>query len=370
MENELLYQIALDFTKGIGNSLAKNLVAYTGSPEAVFKEKSSNLAKIPGISHEKVAALTHPQVLKWAEEELEFIQKHRIKTYFFTDDAYSYRLKECTDAPIMLYGKGDLNLNEKRIISIVGTRTPTDYGKTIVKQFVEDLAKYDPNIIIVSGLAHGIDVHAHRAALNASLNTFAIPGHGLNTIYPAVHRNIAIEITKQGGLLTEFHSKTIPDKSNFVRRNRIIAGLCDAVVVVESKKEGGSLITAGFANSYNRDVFAFPGRSNDVVSAGCNDLIKQNKAALIENATDLIKYMGWDIVTKQAEPIQTELFEILTDSERSIITLLRENPDGIHVNELSVRLNLTYSTTSSLLLAMEFKGLVRPIPGGIYKAIR
>lgn len=371
MNNELLYQIALDFVKGIGHAQAKNLVSYTGSPEAIFKEKKGLLEKIPGMGSDKVAALCDPQVMKWAEEEILFIEQHKIKTYFFTEAHYPFRLKECVDAPIMLYGKGEgLQLDKGRFISIVGTRTPTDYGKSIVKRFVEELAQYDPTITIISGLAHGIDVHAHKAALQNALNTIAIPGHGLTTIYPAAHRNIAIEITKHGGLLTEFHSKTVTDKSNFVRRNRIIAGLSDAVVVVESKKEGGSLITAGFANSYNRDVFAFPGRCNDMVSAGCNKLIKQNKAALIENASDFIQQMGWDMATHTAQAVQTQLFETLTETEQRIMELLQHNSDGIHINELAININQTFSTTSSLLLAMEFKGLVRPVPGGVYKSAR
>lgn len=369
MNNELLYQIALDFVKGIGNTYAKQLVAYIGSPEAIFRESRKALLKIPGISEEKVNAITNPQVLKWAEEEIAFIERHKLKTFFFTEKHYPFRLKECVDAPIILYGKGDLQVNEGRFISIVGTRMPTDYGKNLTKQFVEELAAYDPNITIISGLAHGIDVHAHRAALQYNLKTFAIPGHALNTIYPAVHRNVAIEITKHGGLLTEFNSKTIPDKSNFVRRNRIIAGLSDAVVVVESKKQGGSLITTSFANSYNRDVFAFPGRCNDITSAGCNDLIKQNKAALIENAEDFIKQMGWEHTHKPTQAIQTQLFDSLTDTELQIIEVLRKNSDGIHINELAVIINQTFSTTSSLMLAMEFKGLVRPLPGGLYKSV-
>ncbi|MBO5960242.1 MAG: DNA-processing protein DprA [Paludibacteraceae bacterium] len=369
MNNELLYQIALDFVKGIGSTLARQLVAYTGSAEAIFKEEGKALLKIPGISEDKVRAITNPQVLRLAEEEIAFIERHHLKTYFFTEKHYPFRLKECADAPIILYGKGSLNVNEGKFVSIVGTRMPTDYGKVLTKQLVEDLAAYDPGITIVSGLAHGIDVHAHRAALQAGLNTFAIPGHALNTIYPAAHRNIAIEIIKHGGLLTEFNSKTIPDKSNFVRRNRIIAGLSDAVVVVESKKQGGSLITASFANSYSRDVFAFPGRCSDIASAGCNDLIKQNKAALIESAEDLIKQMGWEVHSTPKEGVQTQLFESLTPTELQIIEVLRKHRDGIHINELAVIINQTFSTTSSLMLAMEFKGLVRPLPGGMYKSV-
>ena len=369
MNNELLYQIALDFVKGIGDTLAKQLVAYIGSPEGIFKEHRNNLLKIPGISEEKVNAITNPQVLHWAKEEIEFIQRHKIKTFFFTDENYPFRLKECPDAPIILYGRGDLNVNTGRFISIVGTRTPTDYGRNLTKKLVEELADFDPNITIISGLAHGIDIHAHRAALQCKLNTIAIPGHALNTIYPAAHRNTAIEIIQHGGLLTEFNSKTIPDKSNFVRRNRIIAGLCDAVVVVESKKKGGSLITAEFASSYSRDIFAFPGRCNDIASAGCNELIKQNKAALIENADDLIHLMGWEHTPKQPQAIQTQLFETLTETGQQILDVLQQNTDGIHINELAIIINQTYSTTSSLMLALEFKGLVRPIPGGLYKHV-
>lgn len=364
------YEIALTFINGIGPTLAKTLLAYVGDVAGIFSESEKALAKIPEIGPMRASDAIRRAALERADRELEFVDKHALKTFFFTDKDYPFRLKECTDAPILLYGKGELEVNAQHYIAIVGTRNATDHGKENTRRLVSDLAQMIPGLTIVSGLAFGIDVTAHKAALEAGLATIAIPGHGLDRIYPAAHRSVAVQMTTRGGLLTEFPSGTFPDRPNFVRRNRIIAGMSDAIIVMESKTEGGSLTTARLANSYNRDVFAFPGRPSDSMSNGCNLLIKRNQAALIENAEDLMFHMGWDIDNKQkTTPIQTDLFVNLTEDERKIIELLRKHPDGIHVNEMAVLLHMAFSSLSALLLSMEFKGLVKPLPGSMYRAL-
>lgn len=370
MNSSLRYQIAITLIPGIGNILAKNLIAYIGDVEGVFRESKKNLAKIPSIGEVRAAEIVNQHVLEQADKEIEFIQKNNLFTYYFTDNTYPFRLKECADSPIILYGKGDMHFNQGKFVGVVGTRNPSDFGKEYCTNFVSELAQKQPQVTIVSGLAYGIDITAHKAALENGLPTIIVPGHGLDRIYPAVHRSTAVKALTNGGIVTEFRSGTNPDRQNFVQRNRIIAGLCDAVVVVESKKEGGSLITAELANSYNRDVFAFPGRPGDVYAAGCNSLIKRNQAALIENTDDFLRYMSWNAQNTPAANVQTDLFADLSEDEELLLKLLRLASDGIHVNELSIKSGKTFSQVSSCLLAMEFKGLVKPVPGGIYKAVK
>lgn len=370
MQELLKYQIGITLIKGIGPNLGKNLIAYLGSVEAVFKEKRQNLAKIPGIGEVLSNEITSQDVLRRAEKEIEFIQKNKIQTLFFTDKSYPYRLKECADSPMMMYYRGSCNLNEGKYIGVVGTRKATDVGKEICKSIIEDLSTKIHNAVIVSGLAYGVDICAHKSSVDAGVSTIGVLGHGLDRIYPAMHRPTAVKMLEKGGLLTEYMSETNPDRQNFVQRNRIIAGMCDALLVVESAARGGALITAELANDYNRDVFAVPGRVNDEWSAGCNLLIKKNKASLVESADDIIRYMNWEVTEKQNAAVQTSLFEELTESEQEIIALLCQYSDGIHVNELAVELAVPFSKLSSKLLAMEFKGLVRCLPGGIYKVVK
>ncbi len=367
---QLRYQIGITLIPGIGNVLARQLIAYVGSVEGVFRESPQNLSKIPSIGEVRAREIANQNILARADKEVEFILKNQLSAYFFTDAGYPFRLKDCPDAPLMLFGKGRLELNRGKFIGIVGTRNASDYGKEYCNNLIADLAGMCPDLTIVSGLAYGIDITAHKAALDNGLPTIAIPGHGLDRIYPARHRDTAISMLKNGGILSEFLSKTLPDSHNFVQRNRIIAGMSDATVVVESKKEGGSLITAAIALSYNRDVFAFPGRPTDENFAGCNRLIKQNRAALIENADDLVQNMNWDIKPHTATTVQTNLFADLTDEEQLLLTCLRAHPDGIHVNELAIKTGKPYSTVSSCLLSMEFKGLVKPLPGGMYRVVK
>jgi len=343
--------------------------------EGVFKEKQQNLAKIPGIgeilSREIVTQINSQGVLKRAEQEIEFILKNKILTTYFTDRDYPYRLKECPDSPIMIYSKGPCSLNDGKFVGIVGTRNATETGKENCKKLISDLARVLPNTVIVSGLAYGIDICAHKMALESGLPTIGVIGHGLDRMYPEVHRPVAVKMVQDGALLTEYLSQTNPDKQNFVQRNRIIAGLCDAIVVVESGIKGGALITAEIANEYNRDVFAFPGRVTDEWSAGCNALIKNNKASLIESSDDILRFMNWEKQNSTKAPnVQTALFLDLSDEEKEIITTLRQNPDGIQFNELAIQLEKPISKTSSLLLDMEFKGLVKCLPGNVYRIVK
>lgn len=367
----LKFSIGITLINGIGNNLAKNLIAYLGNEEAVFKEKKNVLSKVPGIgqilAHEIVK---QRNVLRRAEEEVEFITKNNIRCYYFTDKDYPFRLRECPDAPLILYSKCSQNLNDARFLSIVGTRKATEYGKDICKKFLQELTAV-PNLVVISGLAYGIDIFAHKAALDLGIPTVGVVAHGLDRIYPESHRAIAIKMLQHGGLVTEYTSKTNPDRQNFVQRNRIIAGLSDAVVVVESATKGGALITANLANDYNRDVFAFPGRINDEWSMGCNALIKTNRAALIDSTEDFLKLMGWE--NKSVENLssrQQELFVELTEDEKTIYSVIGKYPDGIQVNQLALEAEISYSKLTALLLQMEFKMLLKCFPGSIYKTFK
>ena len=317
----------------------------------------------------------HPEfvsraILQRAEQEAAFIEQHNIQTYFYKDDTYPYRLAQCVDAPLVLYSKGNINPNPKHAVSIVGTRRPTENGKDWCRRFVLELAQQVPELTIISGLAYGIDVVAHKAAIEAGIPTLIIPAHGLDRIYPALHRNVAVTALQHGGILTEYPHLTEPERYNFVARNRIIAGLADAVVVVESKDKGGSLITAQMAQDYSRDVFALPGRYNDETAAGCNRLIQQNRAQLITCATDLTRAMQWEQETKL--PKQTsinELFCNLSDNQQILLQKLREGEDGWHINQLAIEMQLPYNTVASELMMLEIEGMVRSLPGGIWRAL-
>ncbi len=362
----MIYKIALSMINGIGNVGAKKLLAYIGNPEAVFKEKKQNLTKIPGIGTKVANEILDKNVLKKAEKELEFIEQHNITPYFYTDEEYPNRLKHYDDSPIILYFKGKAKFNQEKVISIVGTRNATHRGLEYCKKLIDDATNNKHRLLIISGLAYGIDIQAHKSALQNNQETIAVLGHGLNTIYPAAHKNIAKEIINTGGILTEFSSNSKLEPSNFVRRNRIIAGMSDATVVIESANKGGSLITAQIANDYNKDVFAFPGRINDKYSQGCNHLIKTNQAALIESFKDIEYIMGWKIVEKK-QAIQKQLFIELNDDEENIINILREN-GNTSIDVLSIKANLPVSKTSSILLGLEFKGAVESYPGKVYAA--
>lgn len=369
MENELIYKIGLGLIPKIGNVTAKRLIAYTGSIEGIFREKKQNLLKIPGIGEFLANKIVSNNILEKAEEEIKTIQKNKIKVLFYLDDHFPERLKHCEDAPILLFLKGDVNLNESKVVSIVGTRNATEYGKHLCDEFVGSLNSRKHKVLIVSGLAYGIDSYAHKAAMKNGLKTVAVLGHGLNYLYPALHKGLSRKIEHHGGLITEFLFNTEPEPSQFVKRNRIIAGLADATIVVESRKKGGALITADIANSYNRDVFAFPGKINDPFSKGCNRLIKSNRAALIEGVEDLEYIMGWERQEKENKKnVQRTLFNELDEDEMKIMNVLYEEGET-PIDIIYLRSKLPVSKVSSLLLNLEFAGLIRSLPGKIYKAI-
>lgn len=367
IDNSLLYKIALSIIPNVGPILTRRLLTTLGSPEAVFREKPSNLRKIIGFGEFMVKQVQHASIFSEAETELEFIRKYEINYLFYTDENYPVRLKQCDDAPVIFYYKGDIDWNHDKIVSIVGTRSATPYGKERCAEIVGDLAQSGHHPVIVSGLAYGIDITAHREALKNNLPTVAVLGHGFKTIYPALHMSIAKEISQQGALVTEFSSTTKPDRNNFVRRNRIIAGLADATIVVESGMKGGALITADIANSYNREVFAIPGRTEDVYSHGCNYLIKTNRAGLIESAEDLELAMRWDATKK--EPRQTSLFQEVNEEEKVILNVLKKEGE-ISIDFICLKSNFPMNKVSGILLNLEFKGFVKSLPGKMFKTVR
>ncbi|HJX72443.1 MAG TPA: DNA-processing protein DprA [Bacteroidales bacterium] len=364
-DDSLRYQIGISLIPKIGPVLSRRLIEYCGSAEGVFREKQSGLLKVPGFGEKLSGQLRNKEVLEQADSEIEYMMKNNITPVFYLDKNYPRRLKQCEDAPVIFFLKGSTNLDRQKILSIVGTRNASEYGKELCNKLIEGLAGQHSDLLIISGLAYGIDVCAHKSALKQELDTVAVLGHGLSTVYPAIHRSIANQISTQGALLTEFISGEIPDAPNFIRRNRIIAGLADATVVVESGEKGGALITADIANSYNRDVFAFPGRISDKYSAGCNKLIKANRAALIEDFKDLEYLMGWQMKQSPATA-QKKMFVELNDDERLIMNLLEET-DGLTIDQIAAHCHLPVSKISWLLINLEFNGLVKCLPGKFYK---
>ncbi len=365
--DELNYQIGLTCIEGIGNVNAKHLLAYCGSAKAIFETKKSQLLKIPGIGSILAQNIISKSqsALQQAEYELAFIDKHKITPLFFTDTNYPQRLKHCVDGPILLYYKGNANLNADKIVGVVGTRCPSEYGISQTMQFVSDLRQ--SGVLVVSGLAYGVDVAAHKQCLQSEIPTIGVLAHGLDRIYPDTHDRIAKKMINCGGLLTEFMSNTSPDAVNFPRRNRIVAGMVDALVVVESKRTGGSLITATIAQSYNKDVFAFPGRPGEVLSEGPNGLIKQNKASLIENASDLLYAMNWqEQVVKKPVRSQVSIPIFLNVEEEVIARCFKAKPE-LHLDEISFLSEMPVSKAVSGLLNMEFNHLIKSMPGKMYK---
>ncbi len=368
MSEKLLYQIAISLIKGIGPKLARNLIAYVGDVEEVFRQSKKSLLKVPGIGNVSVDLIKSADVLDRAKEELAFIHKHEITPLFYNSEGFPQRLKNCDDAPLMLFLKGENSLNSSRIISVVGTRKPTENGKINCEHLIKQLSEAYPDLIIVSGLAYGIDVCSHRSSISHGLTNYGVLAHGLDRIYPSVHRNIAAQMVQNGGLVTEFLSQTNPDRPNFVRRNRIVAGLCDALVVVESSLKGGAVITARIAHSYNRDVLAFPGQVQDEVAGGCNYLIKKNYAALIENVEDLQEALGWEREMKSNQ-IQKKLFiDFKTTEEEQLYNLLKDNKE-LTANELSLMSELPVSKVSASLLSLEFEGVVKSLPGNAFRFV-
>jgi len=363
--DDLIYFLALQKAKGIGDVNAKKLVKHCGSAKNVFKEKESNLLKIDGIGSFKLKGLKEKELLKKAEKELHFIDKNNIQAISFLDENYPQKLKHATDSPLLIFQKGKINFKEQRIISIVGTRNMTNYGKSILEKLIDKIAVYNP--LIVSGLAYGVDIFTHRLAIKNKLQTVAVLAHGLDRVYPARHQKEAEQMQENGGLLTDFWSGTKPDRENFIKRNRIVAGLSEATIVIESAEKGGSLITADIANSYNRDVFALPGRITDLFSKGCNNLIKTNKAAILTSAKDLAYILNWEDNNKK-NTIQKQLFIELEGNEKTIHNyLLKEGKQTLDI--IALHNNLPIYKIATVLLNLELKGVVRPLSGKIFEVV-
>lgn len=365
-ENEIIAVLRLQNVPNIGDVTAKKLISQCGSPEAVFTNKVYQLQKIDGIGSYTIRGIHDAEHREAAESEYRFIADNNIALSYFTDPDYPAYLKHCIDGPVLLFKRGNINLEGRKIISIVGTRRVTSYGTALCEELIEALTPLDP--IIVSGFAYGVDICAQRTALKHNLQTIGCLAHGLNQIYPKVHAKYTSEIEKNGGFLTEFWSTSNPDRENFLKRNRIIAGMAEATIVIESAEKGGSLVTADIANSYNRDVFAFPGRAKDNYSAGCNNLIKQQKAHMITSAADLLYILDWNIEEPLQKTIQKQLFVELEDTEQSIYSYLLKGGKQ-PLDSIALECQLPIFKVSSTLLNMEMKGVIRPLPGKLFEAI-
>lgn len=361
MHKELKYLIALSKTPLVGAVTAKSLIGYCGGIKNVFDASHKELMNVPGIGNKITQNIKNSNVDALALPELKFIKKNKVRCYTYLDEGYPNRLKQYDDSPLTLYYKGAADLNHHRIVSIIGTRKPTNYGKIQCEKLVQGLKHLD--VLILSGLAHGIDSCAHSASVQNQIPTVGVLGHGLDRVYPAANRKLAERMIENGGLLTEFTSGTNPDRENFPMRNRIIAGMSDAVVIVESGKSGGSVITAAYANAYYKDVFAFPGKVTDDYSLGCNKLIKEHKASLIESAQDIKYVMRWD--EKEKSVIQTDLFLELNDEEKIVYQLLKDHKE-MQLDQMHYASKLPLNKLSSLLLQMEFKGILKTLPGKRY----
>lgn len=358
-------QIALGLIEGIGPISAKRLVSYCGGAQAVFSESKSNLIRIPGIGPGIASVIRSNKVFERAEQELRFIEENGADHLFYTSANYSSRLLHCDDGPISLFVKGNVELNPDRIIAVVGTRKATREGRALCEDLIAGLSHTGATVI--SGLAYGIDKATHLACVDEGVSTIGVLAHGLDRIYPATHRALAERMLAKGGLVTEFASGTNPDRENFPMRNRIVAGMVDAVIVIESADKGGSLITAELALGYHRDVYAFPGRVGDRYSKGCNKLIQSNKAGLITSPEDVMKLLNWDINSKSPHK-QLALYENLSSEEESLISVLR-GAGKLALDEVTVKAELNLATASSTLLGLEFKGLVRALPGKIFELV-
>ncbi|MCR9102308.1 MAG: DNA-processing protein DprA [bacterium] len=365
MNDDIFYQVALTLIPKVGAVTARNLMSYCGGARAVFEATAKELKGVPGIGPQLLHNIRNSDALFMAERELDFIEAHGIQVLFYTDPEYPQRLRHLPDSPPLLYYKGSTNLNAKRTVSIVGTRRPSPQGVHFCEELVEELKPY--NATIVSGLAFGIDIAAHRACIANEVPTVGCIAHGLERIYPAQHTNAALEMIENGGLLSEYPSQTKPDRERFPMRNRIIAGLCDALIVVETQRQGGSMISAKMANDYHRDVFAVPGRIKDKSSEGCNLLIKSHRANLLESVDDLAYVMRWEKSDAQ-QGIQRELFPDLTPGEEAIVALLRQQ-DLLPVDQISAATQQSNSELAALLLGLEFKGVVKTLPGKRYTLV-
>lgn len=360
----LIHQLALVRIKGVGSVIAKHLLDHCGSPEEIFRSSKKQLTKIPGVGEHLATSILQSDAMKGVEEEMAFVEKHKINVLFWNTEDYPEKLKNCNDAPLVLYYKGNASVNNKRIISVVGTRKATNYGRDLCGELISDLKGQE--VLIVSGLAYGIDSYAHKACVKNNIPTIGVLGHGLDRIYPAPNRGLALEMLKNGGLLTEYSSGTKPDRQNFPSRNRIIAGIADVTIVVEAASKGGALITAEIANTYNRDVCAFPGDVHKPSSSGCNYLIKTNRAHLISSAKDLAYLMNWRWDESPTQNKQLSLDFVLTAIEKAVYDIIKE--DGpIGIDALTYKANVPQSKLAIILLELEMKGGIIALPGKVYR---
>ncbi len=366
-ETEILAVLRLQAIPNIGNVSAKKLIAHCGSPSAIFKDKIRNLLKIEGIGQLTLKGLFDSIHIEEAEAEYDYIRREHIDLCYYMDQEYPYYLQHCLDGPILLFKSGNIDLQNKKIISVVGTRNITSYGTAFCEEFIEEIAPLDP--IIVSGFAYGVDITIQNAAMDKGLQTIGCMAHGLNQTYPKKHKKFVSRIEKNGGFITEFWSTSNPDRENFLKRNRIIAGMSEATIVVESAEKGGSLVTADLANGYNREVFAVPGRRTDKFSKGCNDLIKKQKAHMLTSAAELIYLLGWELDKKeQKSTIQKQLFIELDEMEQTIYSYLQENGKQL-IDSIAMDCSLPIHKVSSTLFNMEMKGVIRPLPGKIFEVV-
>ena len=370
MDQEIFYTMALTRLTNFNYQQALELYKAVGRAQLLFEHRNEIGDIIKDASPRLVEALKDwNEPMRRAEAEIRFMEEHRIRALTLTSDDYPQRLTECPDAPIIIYYTGNADLNQTRIISIIGTRRMTTYGEDLIRRFVRDLRQYCPEVLIVSGLAYGVDICAHRQALENGYPTVGVLAHGLDQIYPYRHRDTAAQMLNHGGLLTEFMTQTNADKPNFVRRNRIVAGIADATILIESGARGGGLITAEIAQSYARAVFAFPGNVGQPYSEGCNNLIRDNGAGLISNAEDFVKAMGWLDETRLqqafADGIERNLFPSLSPEEQQIVSLLQQT-NGLQLNIITVKTGIPIGRLTALLFQLEMKGVVKPLAGGIY----
>lgn len=361
MPNKKL-QIALTLVNGIGPVITRNLISHFGTEEGVFGASDAELLKFPNITKKILESLRSTYIIERAEQELNFIEKNEVDMFFYTDKEFPRRLEFCDDAPLLLFGKGNMNFNAKRVISVVGTRTSSQYGREMAEKIVTELKDLD--VLVVSGLALGIDINSHKAAVKNNMQTIGCLAHGIETIYPPSSRVTAGQMLKHGGVVTEFLSGTLPNRENFPSRNRVIAGMCDCLLIVESKERGGSMISADLAYGYNKDVFAVPGKATDSLSVGCNNLIKYKKAAMVTSGKDIAREMNWDLKPKSVQP---QLFPELSADQKKTLMVIRD-ASQIHVDELGLKTGLDNSILASTLLELEFEGLIRSLPGKSYES--
>lgn len=361
-----MYKVAITLMEGVGPVTARKLIAYSGGAASIFSSKKSSLLKIPGIGESTVHNILDPNLLPKAEKELRFMEKNGIQSFYFLDENYPRRLRDIEDSPILIFGQGAMNLDSDRILSVVGTRKATEYGKSMTQKIISELSAFNP--LILSGLAYGIDIAAHKAALDNGLQTVGVVGHGLDTVYPSLHKPIAEKMKNCGGLISAFTSNSVLDPGNFPDRNKIVASMTDAVLVVEAGISGGALITANMALGYKKDVMALPGRTVDEYSAGCNGLIKRTKAHMVESAADICNVLGWELEKNSKKVIQKQLFVDMTENEQRLFDIMQAEGQT-KIDILAHKSGFNLSQTSATLFNMELKGLVKCLPGTMYALV-